>query len=280
VQLLLLAKRIVNDLAFENRTTMGYTAPVGSLGRSDVKNRNMIVLAILALTIATLSCEGSLGFKTVRGSGSVEEKTYEVSGFSSVDLATIGKLVVETGETEALRVEAEENLLKYFEVKVHDGELGISDRENVNLVPTKGVFFYLTVKELETITISGLGDVELPAIAAPEFSIEISGGGNVDIEELTADVLEVEISGLGNLSVDGGTAGQQEIVITGGGSYRARHLDSAVADVQVNGLGKATVRVRDRLDVTISGGGSVEYFGDPSVDQDVSGVGHVKRIGD
>jgi hypothetical protein len=245
-----------------------------------MRNRNVIVWAIVAMTIATLGCEGSVGFKTVRGSGPVEEKVYEVSGFSSVDLATVGKLVVETGETETLRVEAEENLLKYLEIKVQDGELRISDRENVNLVPTKGVFFYLTVKELETITISGLGDVELPAIVAPKFSVEISGGGNVDIEELTADVLELEISGLGDLSVDGGTVGQQVIVITGGGNYGARHLDSDVADVQVNGLGKATVRVRDRLDVTISGGGSVEYFGDPSVDQNVSGVGHVKRIGD
>jgi hypothetical protein len=259
---------------------MRYTVSGGLLGRSDVKNRNVIVLAIVAVTIATLSCEGSLGFKTVRGSGSVEEKAYEVEGFSSVDLATVGKLVVETGETETLHVEAEENLLKYFEVKVHDGELKISDRENINLVPTKGVFFYLTVRELETITISGLGDVDLPAIEAPEFSVEISGGGNVDIEQLTVDVLKVEISGLGDLSVDGGTVGQQEIVIAGGGNYGARHLDSAVANVQVNGLGKATVRVSDRLDVTISGGGSVEYFGDPDVDQDISGVGHVKRIGD
>jgi hypothetical protein len=259
---------------------MGYTAFTESPGRSDVKNQIMIVLAIVVLTIATLSCEGGLGFKTVRGSGSVEEKVYEVSDFSSVDLATVGKLVVEMGETETLRVEAEENLLKYFEVKVHDGELRISDRENVNLVPIKGVFFYLTVKELEKITISGLGDVELPAIAAPEFSVEISGGGNVDVEELTADVLDVEISGVGDLSVDGGKVGQQTIVITGGGNYVARHLESAVADIQVNGLGRATVRVSDRLDVTISGGGSVEYFGDPSVNQDVSGVGHVKRIGD
>ena len=245
-----------------------------------MRNQTVIVLAIVTLILATLSCEGSLGFKTVRGSGSVEEKAFEVSGFSSVDLATVGKLVVETGEVETLQVEAEENLLEYFEIQVQNGELEISDRENVNLVPTKGVFFYLTVKALDTITISGLGDVELPAIEAPQFSVEISGGGNVDIEELTADVLDVEISGVGDLSVDGGTVGQQVIVITGGGNYTARHLESAVADVQVNGLGKATVRVSDRLDVTISGGGSVEYFGDPDVDQDVSGVGHVKRIGD
>jgi hypothetical protein len=69
-------------------------------------------------------------------------------------------------------------------------------------------------------------------------------------------------------------------VISGGGSYKARNLQSARAEVDIDGLGSASVRVSEHLGATISGGGSVEYFGDPSVDQDVSGFGHVKKIGD
>ena len=242
--------------------------------------RPLIVLAAIVAALATLSCEGSVGFRTIRGSGSVEEQAYEVSDFTSVELATVGKLIVELGETEELRVEAEENIIPYLWVGVTNGKLKISDQENINLVPTQGIYFYLTVKELEAVVISGLGSVELPEMTASKFSVEITGGGNVDIDGLDADAIEAEISGLGDLSIDGGEVHDQEIVITGGGNYRARNLQSATAEVHLEGLGSATVRVSEQLDVTITGGGAVEYFGSPDVDQDVSGLGRVKKIGD
>jgi hypothetical protein len=245
-----------------------------------MKDRKFIALAIVVLALAAFGCEGGVGFRTVRGSGTVEEKTYEVSDFTSVELATIGRLVVELGETEALRVQAEDNLIEYFEVEVHNGLLEIGSRRNVNLIPTKGIYFYLTVKELDTLVISGLGSVELPEMDVQKLSIEISGGGSVDVNGLNGDAIEADISGLGDLSIDGGEVDEQDIVITGGGDYRARNLQSARAEVDIDGLGSATVRVSEHLGVTISGGGSVEYFGDPSVDQDVSGLGHVKKIGD
>jgi hypothetical protein len=245
-----------------------------------MNNRKLIILAIVVLALAAFGCEGGVGFRTVQGSGTVEEKTYEVSDFTSVELATVGRLVVELGETETLRVQAEDNLIKYFEVEVRNGLLEIGGQKNVNLIPTEGVYFYLTVKELDTLVISGLGSVELPEMDVPKFSIEISGGGSVDVDGLNGDAIEAEISGLGDLSIDGGEVDEQDIVITGGGNYRARNLQSARAEVDIDGLGSATVRVSEHLGVTISGGGAVEYFGDPSVDQDVSGLGHVRKIGD
>jgi hypothetical protein len=243
-------------------------------------NRRLIALAATVLALAAFGCEGGVGFETVQGSGTVEEKTYEVSDFASVELATVGRLVVELGETETLRVQAEDNLMEYFEVEVRGGRLEIGSRKNINLIPTEGVYFYLTVKELDTVVISGLGSVELPEMDVPRFSVVISGGGSVDVDGLSGDVVDVEISGLGSLSIDGGEVDEQDVVISGGGSYKARNLQSARVEVEIDGLGSATVRVSEHLGVTISGGGSVEYFGDPSVDQDVSGLGHVQRIGD
>ena len=64
------------------------------------------------------------------------------------------------------------------------------------------------------------------------------------------------------------------------GDYRAEDLDSREARVSLSGLGSAFVRVRDHLDVTISGAGSVKYVGSPTVEKQVTGVGRVERIGD
>jgi hypothetical protein len=56
----------------------------------------------------------------VRGSGNVVEETREVSGVSGVELATLGTLHVEIGESESLRIEAEDNLLEYIETDVRN----------------------------------------------------------------------------------------------------------------------------------------------------------------
>ncbi len=235
---------------------------------------------LMALTLSTLACEGSIGFRTIRGSGTISEQSYEVDSVTDVEFATIGSLLIQIGETEQLRVEAEENLLEYIEVEVEDGRLKISDRENVNWLPTRSVYFYLTLKELDTVRVSGLGNVRVPDVEASQFLIEISGGGNVAIDRVDADQITVEISGLGNLSITGGEVETQEVDISGGGNYQARGLESSRADVALSGLGSATLRVSDELDVTITGGGAVEYVGSPTVRQDISGVGHVKKIGD
>jgi hypothetical protein len=70
------------------------------------------------------------------------------------------------------------------------------------------------------------------------------------------------------------------ISINGGGNYKARRLESQDTDIDISGLGKATVRVDDTLSVSISGGGNVEYYGDPAVNSDISGLGNVEKIGD
>jgi hypothetical protein len=257
-------------------------------------------LIVGLLLVMAVSATGCLGIRTVSGSGRVTEEEREVSGFTGVELATIGNLTIELGERESLHIEAEENLMRYLETEVRGETLIIDSRENVNLIPTRGVYFTLTVKELDTVVISGLGNVEVPDLQAPRFSVEISGGGNVDTEDLDVGTLEVDISGggdvdveglegealtvvisgLGDLHIEEGEVEEQEILISGGGNYRARGMDSAEAEVRLSGLGSATVRVRDNLKVTISGGGSVEYFGSPAVEQDISGLGHVKQIGE
>ena len=261
-----------------------------------------IVVAGMALVVSSLGCSvdfGDWGLQTVTGSGSVVTQTREVKGFSSVELGGWGNLLIEVGETESLRIEAEENLLEYIETEVQDGELVIRHRSRVLLRPTVAINYYLTVRELDTIRVSGAGNVDVPKMTASRFSlqitgagvvdiegveaqrldIDITGAGNVDVEVLNADYLDVDISGAGDLRIGEGEVREQEIGVSGGGNYNAKDLQSADAEVRLSGLGNAVVRSSDNLKVSISGAGSVQYVGDPSVEKTVSGVGKVERIG-
>jgi hypothetical protein len=49
--------------------------------------------------------------------------------------------------------------------------------------------------------------------------------------------------------------------------------------VNVSGAARSYVRAQKTLDVSVSGAGSVEYFGDPKVTQDIRGIGSIQRRG-
>jgi hypothetical protein len=51
------------------------------------------------------------------------------------------------------------------------------------------------------------------------------------------------------------------------------------AVVSVYGPGSATVRVSERLTATIAGSGSIHYYGNPTVESNVTGSGKVVQQG-
>lgn len=266
-----------------------------------MKRRGLIALLALIVALSILGCVVDLpGIRTVRGSGQVAEEERQVSGVTGVELATFGDLTIERGEEEELRIEAEDNLLRYLETEVRNGTLKIGQRNNIRLISRKPVNFYLTVKELDTITLSGSGDIEAPDLEAERFSltisgsggigmgdldadtarVRISGSGDIMMEDLRADTLEVDITGSGKLDIGGGEVEEQDITIGGSGDYEARGLESAEAEVRISGSGAVTTRVSDYLKVYISGSGDVRYIGDPTVDKTATGSGKVRQIGD
>jgi hypothetical protein len=243
------------------------------------------VFLSVALLVGGLACRAVMqGVESMtnvqRGSGPVVSEERDVSGFNRLAHSSLGNVEIELGEVDALTVEAEENLLPFIVTEVQGDTLVIGTQPGVNIIPQEPIRYHLTVVSLEGISVSGLGDVNVPAVQADSFEVEISGAGSVDIASLVADDLRVEISGLGDLSIEGGQVSEQRVEISGSGSYRARELDSERARVSIPGLGQATLRVSEHLDAEVSGSGSVFYLGDPEVDSDISGLGKVERLDD
>lgn len=84
-----------------------------------MSKRFLFAVTIAIVVLSVLACRSGTGLtRTVRGSGHVVERDRVVSGFSGVELATIGALHIEAGERKALRIEAEDNLLSYIETVV------------------------------------------------------------------------------------------------------------------------------------------------------------------
>jgi hypothetical protein len=243
-----------------------------------MKKRIGFVVVVSVMVLSILACQVG-GFTRVHGSGNIVEEGREVSGFTGVALAGIGGLTIEVGERESLRIEAEDNLMQYFETEVRNGVLEIGVQDGVNLNPRRPVRFYLTVKELDTIVLSGSGDIKAPDLEAERFSVTISGSGEVEMGDLSADMLNVTISGSGNLDIFGGQIEEQDITISGSGEYQAGDLSSESVEITISGSGNATVWATDSLDVRISGSGSVNYYGNPRTTFSASGSGKLRSLG-
>lgn len=269
-----------------------------------MNQRRLLALIVSLMALSALACT-SIGIVTggrrvTRGSGRVVEEMRDVSGINGVDLATLGDLTIEVGDTESLLIEAEENLMPYIETKMRNGMLRIQIQDGANLRTTKPVRYYLTVTGLDTISISSSGDIHAPDLAAERFSIvvassgdlvmgdletdgldvKVSSSGNVTIGELNANSLEVDIGSSGNVDIAGGTAKTQNITINSSGRYTAEGLTTDRADVRLNSSGSARIWVREQLTARLNSSGDLIYRGDPEVDATTKSSGNVIRSGE
>jgi carbon monoxide dehydrogenase subunit G len=243
-----------------------------------MKRRGFILLLVLVLLGNALACSAIGG--PSKGSGKIIKGEIAVNGFSGVTLATAGNLYIEVGSVEELRIEVDDNLLQQFDVSVDSKMLTIKLKDGAKVEPTKDVNFYLTVEELDTIVLTGSGEVEVKSagLRADQFSVTMSGSGDVTMAGLNASSLDVNISGSGTLEIASGYVDEQTVVISGSGEYEAQKLQSANASVEISGSGSATVWAVRELAVTGAGSGSVEYAGTPKLSTE--GSVSVKPVSD
>lgn len=230
------------------------------------------IMSILAVSIA--SCKSPFGL--VRGSGDIETKTVEVSGFDEVVISGIGNLIIEQGSEESLIIEADDNILPLIEAKVFGGRLTIGMKRGFNFIPNSNIKFYLTAIDLDIISANGAGDIDGEEFSTDTLEFNISGAGDIDFN-INADKVVTKSSGAGSITLTG-KVDRQEIEMSGVGKYDAEKLESKECEIDISGAGTATVNVSELLDIEISGAGNVYYTGVPKIYQEVSGVGRIRRL--
>ena len=189
------------------------------------------------------------------GSGTVTE-TRPVSGVTGVELSTFGDLYLEQTGTESLTIEAEAGVLPQLTSDVSGGVLRLGVAPGTTVRTSRPVVYRLTVATLDSVAVTGAGDLAASNLRTGRLTVEVSGAGGAALA---------------------GAVDSQAVAVSGSGTYDGEDLQSATAEVTVEGTGDAVVRVSDRLDATVSGTGSVEYIGDPQVTTDISGVGSVEQ---
>jgi hypothetical protein len=198
------------------------------------------------------------------GSGNVITESRAVGTFDAISASGSIDVVVRQAASEAVQVQAEDNLLPLVETVVEPAgagqRLAIRFRRGESIGAHKPVRVTVDVVRLSAIAMSGSGDVVVEALKTPALRLALSGSSDARLAGLATERFELAISGSSDV-VAAGQAREVAVAISGSGDADLGELVADDVSVRIAGSGDASVNAAKSLDVSIAGSGDVRYTG-------------------
>jgi len=210
------------------------------------------------------------------GSGKVVTETRTVENFAGVELKSAANVYITQGETQEVKIEAEDNLIQYITAEVKNNELVIDCKKNIDA--HEPINIYITAKEICLLELSGSGNmITKNMISCNHLTLRLDGSGEMNVM-LKSQLLKATLSGSGNLDLNGSTA-ESNIRISGSGNVNAQQMKTFTSSVSISGSGNTKVDVNNELNVNITGSGNVFYVDEPAkITTKITGTGEVQKI--
>lgn len=210
-----------------------------------MKKKHLAILVALLMSInLNFSCDGRNNYfndsnsDAINGIGELVEQTIDLVDFTKISLVGQSNISITKGDTQIIKIKAQQNILDIMTHRVSNGEFIIGFENNYKIGANKGVFVdIITPSIISDVSISGVGKIKVNRGQQETFNIAISGVGNVDSFDLIADNCSIVISGTGNCSI----------------------------------------YANKKLNITIAGAGKVSYKGNPYISQNISGSGNINN---
>lgn len=177
---------------------------------------------------------------------------------------------------------------------------------------------YVTMPDIEGVSVSGSGDIiGQSKFKADDLDLNVSGSGSLSMDVDASGDIEADVSGSGDINLKGkcksfnsdvsgsgkvvlfatidnsasfgvsgsgkiearGSAENVKTNVSGSGKVLASDLQTNRCEIRISGSGDVEINVKNELDATISGSGSVSYKGNPGkVNSHASGSGKVRKM--
>jgi len=230
--------------------------------RSAAANKRGVNFAFAAREIGKEQCLALLeenaaeDDEVVVGSGIPATEDRDVSDFHAVAASGVGQIDIRHGAEESLRVTADDNLLPILTSEVRDGRLilGSEGRFRSHDSPR----YEVTLRNLDELLLAGVFGVDATGLDTGSFDINVSGVSAVTVA---------------------GNAQHQNIAVAGVSIYDARNLTSRTVEVDISGPSRAVVRASERIEGHLTGGATLEYIGNPTIDVTVDFTSTLRKIG-
>lgn len=223
---------------------------------------NHSILSLIGTAIAILGLQSgchvniNLGGETLVGSGVSITETRETEPFTGFSVGGAIKVEATIGETQAVEVSGDDNIVPLVTTEVSGGVLKIQTEHNGRLKTEQPLLVKIVATELDNVEISGACEVDVDGLSGSGFDAEVSGASTLTLsgscERLSADV-------------------------SGASTLHGEALQANEATVNASGASSVRVKASESIRGEASGASSVKYSGDPqNVKLESSGASSVR----
>lgn len=215
------------------------------------------IISLLSIALLVVGCTTiNATTQSIQGSGTIVTVERVVGDFTSIQVNMGADLILTQGNSESLRIEADDNLIEHIKTDFRNGRLLITTPQNINLEPSAVIRVHVTFDALR--------------------EIEILGRSNITGENLNLRALTLNFSGSGSTRLSG-TVDEQTIIIRGLATINNADLASRDVTIDISGNGIISVNGEDNLNIIVAGSGDIHYTGNPVITRNISGTANIVR---
>jgi hypothetical protein len=221
--------------------------------------RRLFVTAVSAMTLSLAGC----GFSAQADSDPKVDRSYQVAGFTGLEVAGPYDVTVHTGGVPGVHANGSEKALDAMKVEVKDGRLQISTvpRRGFSLGWHSGpVSLVVTVPMLDSARIAGSGGINVDKVSVASFRGEIAGSGDLKFASVDAGDVRLSIAGSGGVHA-AGKAKSVKYEIAGSGDIDAVSLKAETADISIAGSGNIKGHATANASIEMMGSGDIALTG-------------------
>ncbi len=189
--------------------------------------------------------------KQVEGSGNIVTKDVAVQPFSELKASGVFSIYLEQGNSESVKIVADDNFQPLFEVKNEGSKLVIKMQDDVNIKTkkgSKGMKIYITFKTLKNMNLSTVGNISSDKkLTFDDLAIKNSGVGSISLL-LSARSVNINNESVGTIMLSG-NADEAIIKNSGVGSLKANDFVVQKMEINNEGIGSAEVNAEKELKV-------------------------------
>jgi len=194
----------------------------------------VLTLGLMTTSIATAHDDDD------KDKGPRVEKSFDFTGFDEIEVVGVYNMDVQVGEGFSIETSGRKKDMDKMDVYVKNGVLVLATDENKKLKGWRG-------NNNRGIDIT----VTMPALNG----LEITGIGNGEVSGIDSDSFEIEVAGIGAMELNG-RCGKLDADYAGMGELDARGLKCESVNVDMSGMGSASVYASESVDADMSGMGN------------------------
>lgn len=214
--------------------------------------------------------------------GKVINKELDLSDFNAVHICSNVDIIYTQGEEYKASIEGNEKAIECYRIKVDNRTLTDKKVKNV-LGNIPSVRLHITAPMLNSIEVDGSGDFDIKDSAEFEsLSMTVSGVGDIDIDNMECDELNVCVSGAGDVDIKNVVCKSVKVLVSGAGDVDFRKMNcNGKVSFDCSGAGDIDAKVKcPTLWINSKGAGDMKIDAECDfINAEASGTGDIEISG-